>query len=237
MLDQWNNLKEIICKYKAVAIAILIIVVILIAWLLQSTFTNENDYKIVNSNDDITTNTETQLETNAKHTKNSTEQAKKIKTEDIFVDIKGAVKHPDIYMMKSSDRIKQLLDRAIVTEDADLSKINLAEKLVDQKLIYIPKKEETINSNQQINETNTTNKNVSSNSTKVTDNSANQEKININTASEPELLTVPGIGPSKAKSILEYREQNGAFESIEQLTEVKGIGAKTLEKLGSYFTT
>ena len=108
---------------------------------------------------------------------------------------------------------------------------------MDQKLIYIPKKEETINSNQQINETNTTNKNVSSNSTKVTDNSANQEKININTASEPELLTVPGIGPSKAKSILEYREQNGAFESIEQLTEVKGIGAKTLEKLGSYFTT
>ncbi|MDW5471437.1 helix-hairpin-helix domain-containing protein [Staphylococcus equorum] len=237
MLDQWNNLKEIICKYKAVAIAILIFVIILIAWLLQSTFTNENDHKIVNSNDDITTATETQLETHAKHTKNSTEQPKKIKTEDIFVDIKGAVKHPDIYMMKSSDRIKQLLDRAIVTEDADLSKINLAEKLVDQKLIYIPKKEETINSNQQINDTNTTNKNASSNSTTVTDNSANQEKININSATEAELLTVPGIGPSKAKSIIEYREQNGAFESIEQLTEVKGIGAKTLEKLESYFTT
>ncbi|MDK9865456.1 helix-hairpin-helix domain-containing protein [Staphylococcus equorum] len=62
------------------------------------------------------------------------------------------------------------------------------------------------------------------------------KKKNINSATEEELLTVPGIGPSKAKSIIEYREQNGAFESIEQLTEVKGIGAKTLEKLGSYFT-
>ncbi|OEK70361.1 transporter [Staphylococcus equorum] len=238
MLDQWNNIKEIICKYKAVAIAILIFVVILITWLLQSTFTNEDNHNIVNSNDDITTATQTQLESNAKHMKNSNEQPKQIKTEDIFVDVKGAVKHPDIYKMKSSDRIKQLLDRAIVTDDADLSKINLAEKLVDQKLIYIPKKEETINSNQQTTENinNSINRSTNSNSTKVIDNSTNKEKININSATEEELLTVPGIGPSKAKSIIEYREQNGAFESIEQLTEVKGIGAKTLEKLGSYFT-
>ncbi|MGO2107535.1 MAG: helix-hairpin-helix domain-containing protein [Staphylococcus equorum] len=235
MLDQWNNIKEIICKYKAVAIAILIFVVILITWLLQSTFTDEDNHNIVNSNDDITTATQTQLESNAKYMKNSNEQPKQIKTEDIFVDVKGAVKHPDIYKMKSSDRIKQLLDRAIVTDDADLSKINLAEKLVDQKLIYIPKKEETINSNQQTNENINNSINRSTNSTKLIDNSTNKEK-NINSATEEELLTVPGIGPSKAKSIIEYREQNGAFESIEQLTEVKGIGAKTLEKLGSYFT-
>ncbi|KRG10312.1 helix-hairpin-helix domain-containing protein [Staphylococcus sp. NAM3COL9] len=238
MLDQWNNLKEIICKYKAVAIAILILVVSLIVWLLHSSFTNENNHNIINSNDDITTTAQSQLETNVRHMKNSSEQPKKIKTEDIFVDIKGAVKHPDIYKMKSSDRIKQLLDRAIVTDDADLSKINLAEKLVDQKLIYVPKKEETINLNQQANENinNSTNRSTSSNSTKVNDNSTNKEKININSATETELLTVPGIGPTKAKSIIEYREQNGAFESIEQLTEVKGIGAKTLEKFEAYFT-
>ncbi|MDG0842587.1 helix-hairpin-helix domain-containing protein [Staphylococcus equorum] len=238
MLDQWNYLREIICKYKAVAIAIVMLAVIFIAWLLQSTFTNDNNHNIVNSNDDITTASQTQQDTSANHTKNNTEQPKKIKTEDIFVDIKGAVQHPDIYKMKSSDRIKQLLDKAIVTDDADLSKINLAEKLVDQKLVYIPKKDETINSNQQRNENinNGSHKSTSSSSTRVSDNSTNQEKININNATETELLTVPGIGPSKAKSIIEYREQNGAFESIEQLTEVKGIGAKTFEKLGSYFT-
>lgn len=176
MLDQWNNIKEIICKYKAVAIAILIFVVILITWLLQSTFTDEDNHNIVNSNDDITTATQTQLESNAKYMKNSNEQPKQIKTEDIFVDVKGAVKHPDIYKMKSSDRIKQLLDRAIVTDDADLSKINLAEKLVDQKLIYIPKKEETINSNQQTNENINNSINRSTNSTKLIDNSTNKEK-------------------------------------------------------------
>lgn len=62
-----------------------------------------------------------------------------------------------------------------------------------------------------------------------------QEKINLNTASESQLLSANGIGPTKAKSIVEFREQHGKFESVDQLKEVKGIGAKTLEKIRDFF--
>ena len=58
-----------------------------------------------------------------------------------------------------------------------------------------------------------------------------QNKININKASQEELMTLPGIGPSKASAIIEYREQNGAFQNIEEIKNISGIGEKTFEKL------
>ena len=69
----------------------------------------------------------------------------------IFIDIKGAVKHPNVYEMSSSNRVIDALNKAEVLKDADLSQLNLSEKLVDQKLIYVPKKGENsmkINSQQ-----------------------------------------------------------------------------------------
>lgn len=60
----------------------------------------------------------------------------------VYVDIKGAVKYPNVYKMKNNDRVKQLLDKAIVSEHADLTNINLSERLIDQKMIYIPEKGE-----------------------------------------------------------------------------------------------
>jgi competence protein ComEA len=57
------------------------------------------------------------------------------------------------------------------------------------------------------------------------------QKININTADEAMLDTLPGIGPSKARSIIEYRNQNGPFQSIEEIKNVPGIGDKTFEQL------
>ena len=62
------------------------------------------------------------------------------------------------------------------------------------------------------------------------------EKINLNSATESELQTLPGIGPSKAMAILEYRETNGSFKTIEDLMEISGIGEKTFEKLKEYIT-
>ena len=63
-----------------------------------------------------------------------------IKETKIFIDIKGAVKHPNVYEMASSNRVIDALNKAEVLKDADLSQLNLSEKLVDQKLIYVPKK-------------------------------------------------------------------------------------------------
>ena len=55
--------------------------------------------------------------------------------------------------------------------------------------------------------------------------------VNLNTASQAELESLKGVGPAKAKSIIEYREQNGAFQSVDDLKKVKGFGDKTVESL------
>jgi len=138
----------------------------------------------------------------------------------VYVDIKGAVKHPNVYKMSNNDRIKQLLDKAIATERADLTNINLSERLIDQKMIYVPEKGEQTNNPLNKNKTVT---NLSENK------DADVAKVNINTATESELTTIPGIGKVKAKSIIEYREQNGNFKSIDELKEINGFGAKTIE--------
>ena len=63
-----------------------------------------------------------------------------------------------------------------------------------------------------------------------------QSKVNLNTANEEELQIAPGIGPSKAKAIIEYRNEYGNFESVDELIEIKGIGDKTLLKIRDYYT-
>src|SRR5690242_20312428 len=60
--------------------------------------------------------------------------------------------------------------------------------------------------------------------------------VNLNTATKEELIALPGIGPAKAQAILDYRKANGAFKSVEELKDVKGIGAKRFEKLKSDLT-
>ncbi|HCU5978812.1 TPA: helix-hairpin-helix domain-containing protein [Staphylococcus pseudintermedius] len=145
----------------------------------------------------------------------------------IIVDIKGAVKKPNTYEMQSDDRMKQLLDKAEPLTTADLSRVNLAEKLTDQKMIYIPDQREVTTSN-------------SSHASQQDDTSAASTSqnisVNLNTADEKELTQIPGIGPSKAQTIIKHREENGPFQSVEDLKNVKGIGEKTFEKLKNYLT-
>lgn len=142
----------------------------------------------------------------------------------VYVDVKGAIKHPNVYKMSPTDRVIDLLNKAELLEDADVSQINLSEKLTDQKMIYIPHKgqkniESQLGTNKsQVNQSNT---NV---------------KVNLNTASASELMSVPGVGQTKANAIIEHRNQQGAFQDIEELKKVKGFGSKTFEKLKSYFT-
>ncbi|MEN0125112.1 ComEA family DNA-binding protein [Staphylococcus aureus] len=144
----------------------------------------------------------------------------------VYVDIKGAVKHPNVYKMTSKDRVVDLLDKAQLLDDADVSRINLSEKLTDQKMIFIPHKGQ---------------KNVEpqfgANSVHVKNGNTNNTKVNLNTASVSELMSVPGVGQAKANAIVEYRNQQGAFQEIDDLKKVKGFGSKTFDKLNSYFTT
>ncbi|PCF35771.1 competence protein ComEA [Staphylococcus delphini] len=163
----------------------------------------------------------------AKSKSKDKKEQKEQTSQKIIVDIKGAVKKPNTYEMQSDDRMKQLLDKAEPLKTADLSRVNLAEKLTDQKMIYIPSQGEAASTNashasqQDHTSAPSTSQNIS---------------VNLNTADEKELTQIPGIGPSKAQTIIKHREENGPFQSVENLKDVKGIGEKTFEKLKDYLT-
>lgn len=136
----------------------------------------------------------------------------------IMVDVKGAVKQPGIYQLSADARVYQAIQKAGgLLPDADQKQINLAQKCKDEMVIYVPLKGEGPVSNLAIQ-------------------SSQEQKININTASVEELEKLDSIGPSKAEAIVKYRQTHGPFQSIEQLTEVPGIGKKTVDKFKDQIT-
>ena len=142
-----------------------------------------------------------------------------IKKEIMFaVDIKGEVKKPGIYELEEGKRIIDVIKEAGgITEKANTNNINLSEKITDEMLIIIPSIDEELNT--QKNEIKT---------------QKNDNKVSINTASESELMTINGIGKTKAKKIIEYRDNNGKFKSIEDIKNVSGIGDSIFEKIKNY---
>lgn len=143
----------------------------------------------------------------------------------IYVDLKGAVKHPGVYALDQGSRVFDLLEMAGgLTEDAAERALNQAQLLVDQQSLYVPTMEEWEAESQgpQANLVGSQDPLVSS---------PNSGKVNINQADLAQLETLPGIGAKKAQAIIDYRTANGSFHSLEDLAKVKGIGPKMLEKL------
>ena len=147
------------------------------------------------------------------------------KPDKIYVDLKGAVKHPGVYALDQGSRVFDLLEMAGgLTEEAAERALNQAQLLVDQQSLYVPTMEEWEAESQgpQANV-------VGSQAPLVS--SPNSGKVNINQADLAQLETLPGIGAKKAQAIIDYRTANGSFHSLEDLGKVKGIGPKMLEKL------
>lgn len=143
----------------------------------------------------------------------------------IVVEIKGEVLKPDVYFLDEGSIIKDLIDMAGgLTEEGDISRINRADVLKNHQLIFIP------NKNQVQDE-------VDSGVEFFGEISEDKSSlININTAKLDELKQINGIGDTKAQSIINYREANGGFKSIEDIKNVDGIGEKTFEKLKDQIT-
>ncbi len=138
------------------------------------------------------------------------------------VHIAGAVHKPNVYTLPSGSRVYEVIELAGgATEDADLAAINLAMKIKDEQKIYIPRIGETFDKTEKEN----------NNSISMQLEEENMHKININTASGKELEELPGIGPVTAESIIQYREENGRFQKIEDIQKVSRIGPKTFEKI------
>ncbi|MDW0117410.1 helix-hairpin-helix domain-containing protein [Sporosarcina thermotolerans] len=147
----------------------------------------------------------------------------------IMVDIQGAVKYPGVYSLVEGDRLIDAIHAAGgYLPNADSRMLNHAMKLVDELFIYIPREGEEMDFYDS--------KNVSMPHSGIGQQN-NDGKVNINLADVQELMTIPGIGPSKAAAIVKYREENGFFNSPEAIMVVSGIGQKTFEKLESFIST
>lgn len=167
------------------------------------------------------------------------------KEELLKVDIKGEVISPGIYSLKKESRVIDVIEIAGgLTQEANTTVINLSKKITDEMVIIIY-------SNQEVSDfkkTKEIEKQVQQNCIQKDENSLKNDacittetntsvKISINTATKELLQSLPGIGESKAQDIIDYREENGPFETIEDLTKVSGIGESLLAKIKENITT
>ncbi len=145
----------------------------------------------------------------------------------VVVDVAGAVKTPSVVYLDQGARVEDAIKAAGgLLDSADISAVNRASVLTDGQKIYIPQKGEEEPA-------------VSTNESAVQEAASSGSavtKVNINTASSEELQTLKGIGPSTAQKIIEYRTLYGAFGSIEDITNVSGIGEKTFENIKDQIT-
>ncbi|MDI3311876.1 MAG: ComEA family DNA-binding protein [Thermoanaerobacterium sp.] len=192
-----------------------IIVLLIIASLLTGYFIFERSK--AQKNDDFVS---IKSGDNTVNTSDTGEITKNEKPKEIKVYVTGLVKSPGVYTMREGDRVDDAIKLAGGPLDgADLSNINLAEKVKDEQMIKVPKVGENDASNDKASSSNVTN-----------------GKININTATKEELDTLPGIGEVTAQRIIDFREQHGNFQKIEDIMNVSRIGPKLFEQIKDKIT-
>ena len=178
------------------------------------------------------------VEENAiENTQKKGEEVKKEEIEKIVVHVSGAVNKEGVFELEENSRISDAIDKAGgLKENADTKNLNLAFKLEDGMKIYIPMIGENTEENIGMNAVDETSKYITSSGGVVQENGESEKKnetgkVNINTATQTELETLPGIGPSTSLKIIDYREENGKFQSIEEIKEVSGIGDAKYENI------
>lgn len=246
-----NEFKLFILNNKKVFLYILFTILGLSFILIYYFYADKQNYDLV-SVDNIYKEVYTRNE--FEDNKVDEESNKTIEEEFISVDIKGRIKKPGVY------RIDKKLDRRIsdvitmsggLLNDADTSVTNLAKKLFDEMVIIIYSKEEVKEFNKIIEQQEKQNDvcmnecdsciekdNVIDNNDSF-DNEGKEDNeivlININKANKEELMTLPGIGESKALAIIEYRN-NKLFEKIEDIMNISGIKESAFEKIKNFIT-
>ena len=153
-----------------------------------------------------------------------------------YVDIKGAIKVPQVVPVTPGMRVHDVVEMAGgVTGEADQSQVNLAQLVTDQMVIYVPKVGEEVSPSTEalVADSQVTESAVSESSGDAT---SGGDLVNINTADTTMLQTLSGIGEKRAADIINYRETNGLFETVDDLDQVSGIGEKTMEKLRPLIT-
>ncbi len=180
------------------------------------------------------------------NTKKKTNDEKIEEEEDIYyqVDIKGEVNTPGIYTVKKDSRVIDVIRLAgDLTDNADTSVLNLSKKVTDEMVIIIYSYDEVANfaltkEKEKQEQEACLNYSEITNDACIKDESeiVSDSTISLNTATIEELMTLPGIGEAKAKAIISYREEVGAFQNIEELKEVDGIGDTLFDQIKENIT-
>ena len=146
----------------------------------------------------------------------------------LYVYVCGAVRRPGVYTFAPDERWYAAVEKAGgLTEEADPDQVNLALPLADGQRLYIPRKgEEAVSSGN----------GTGWEEAAPAQEAVGQSLVNLNTADAEELITLPGIGKTRAESILAYRKERGRFQRPEELMQVEGIKEKTYEKLRDFIT-
>ena len=247
MQDKLYELKGFVLSRKYLIVISLIFVLII-----GSIF-----YFGFNTKKDNNDNTDTSLELLA-------EKEPEVVEEKCLVDIKGYIENTGLYEVNCDSRVNDIITLAGgLKEDADTSVINLSKKIKDGMVIVIYSKEEVnnfieIKQEETIKEEKCKTSSVVVNDACITKNErvdnenivntntneqVNNEEVDntpkivsINTATKEELMTLKGVGESKALAIIAYREENGPFTNIEDIKNVKGIGEKMFDAIKDYIT-
>lgn len=205
---------EIFKKNKKI-ILIVLAIIILFCW---NFFNSKNENNPIDENELNVANT------------NNTEESSETEENIIVVHVTGEIKNPGIVRVKEGSRIEDIIEAAGgLTENADITNVNLAYLVEDGMKIRIPSNnDEDLASENYITSD-------SGNGVLISDEEdSNSNIVNINEATQTDLETLPGIGPSLATRIIEYREQNGRFKQIEDIKNVSGIGDSKFENIKDY---
>ena len=239
-----NNKKKIIIS---IVLIVFLIIGFIIFLLTDNSYENLNLDELVieeesekfnnigDNEDSNNTSSQNNINGNNKYNQNAiNENASNVfqeETEKIAIHVTGEVKKEGLIYLPLGSRVADAIKEAGgETKNADLSQINLAYQLQDGQKLYIPNKNEII-SEYIISATgNTESEGSSSNNLK------GENKVNINTATQSELDQLPGIGPSIAQRIIDYREENGNFQKIEDVQNVKGMGDAKYEEIKDKIT-
>ncbi len=242
-MDLYHKIKDFVLVYKVNLVigGVLLFLIIL---------SNFGIYYL--TNDKINTmNTEKEVERVIENVEEEKEE--EIIDKDYKVDIKGAIKNPGVYELKEGTRVIDVIKKAGgLNSNADTTVNNLSKYIEDEMVIVIYTKEE-VSHFDQILEMSKNEEELCTDYNGVIDNDScinlwedetkNEDsnievdtKVSLNTASLELLMTLPGIGESKAESIISYREKEGPFEKIEDIMNISGIGESTFEKIKDYIT-
>ncbi len=209
-------------KYKNILFTVIFIIltIFIIIWTVNEEYEEPKEEIIKEENKEI---------------KNEIKEKKEKENTKVIIDIKGEIVNPGVYELTDKNNVNDAINMAGgLTKNSDTSNINLSKKLKDEMVIIVYSKKEIENMEKSNENTCEPCNNACITSEDENSKLTSKESksiINLNTATKEELLTLDGIGESKANAIIDYRNKNGPFKNVEEIKNVSGIGESAYEKL------